>query len=58
MNKEVVEEYEVEADGVPARVQIVDTEEEYVLNYEVERPEIHTATEAILTDLRTDCKKG
>ncbi len=52
MSREVVEEYEVEADGVPARVQIVDTEEEYVLNYQVERPEIHTATEAILTDLK------
>ena len=31
--------YEVEADGVPARVSILDEEEEYVLTYGVERPE-------------------
>ncbi|MFB6144087.1 MAG: type II/IV secretion system ATPase subunit [Candidatus Nanohaloarchaea archaeon] len=49
---EVEESYEVEADGVPARVQIVDTENEYVLNYNVERPEIHTATEAVLKELK------
>lgn len=52
MNREVKEEYQVEADGVPARIQIVDTEAEYVLNYEVERPEIHTATEVVLQKLK------
>lgn len=49
---EPVEEYQVEADGVPARVRIVETEEDYILNYEVDRPNIRTATEAMLTDLK------
>jgi len=52
MTREVKEEYEVEADGVPAKIEIVDTEEEYVLNYDVERPEINTATEAVMKDLK------
>ncbi len=52
MSPEVVEEYQVDADGVPARVQIVEQEDEYVLEYKVDRPEIKTATEAVLTDLK------
>jgi flagellar protein FlaI len=57
MSREIIEEYEVEADGVPARVQIVDTNDEYVLNYQVERPEIRTATEAVLTELKEQVVK-
>lgn len=49
---EIKEQYQVEADGVPARVEIKDTEDEYVLIYELERPEIRTATEAIMSDLK------
>lgn len=49
---DVKEEYQVEADGVPAKVKIVETEEEYVLNYLVDRPEIDTATEAVLQELK------
>ncbi|MFB6190819.1 MAG: type II/IV secretion system ATPase subunit [Candidatus Nanohaloarchaea archaeon] len=49
---ELEDEYEVEADGVPARVKILDEEEEYVLTYQVQRPEIRTATEAVLSDLK------
>lgn len=49
---DVKEKYQVKADGVPARVKIVETEEEYVLNYNVERPEIDTATEAVLQKLK------
>ncbi|MFB6190130.1 MAG: type II/IV secretion system ATPase subunit [Candidatus Nanohaloarchaea archaeon] len=48
----IQDEYEVDADGVPARVRILDEEEEYVLTYKVQRPEIRTATEAILSDLK------
>ena len=54
---DIIDEYDVEADGVPARVKIVDKDGEYVLNYHVERPEIHTATEAILTDLKQQVVK-
>ncbi|MFB6147904.1 MAG: hypothetical protein ABEJ66_03395, partial [Candidatus Nanohaloarchaea archaeon] len=46
---ELKDDYEVRADGVPARVRIVDEEEEYVLTYNVKRPEIRTATEAVLS---------
>lgn len=46
------EEYQVEADGVPARVKILEKEDEYVLNYHVDRPEIDTATEAVLQELK------
>jgi flagellar protein FlaI len=49
---ELQDEYEVNADGVPARVRILDEEEEYVLTYKVQRPEIRTATEAVLSDLK------
>lgn len=49
---ETKKQYRVEADGVPARVQIAETEDEYVLNYLVERPDIHTATEAVMEDLK------
>lgn len=49
---ELEDEYEVEADGIPAHVQILDEEAEYVLTYEVKRPEIRTATEAVLSDLK------
>lgn len=47
-----VETYEVEADGVPARIEIKESEEDYVLIYDVERPEIPIATEAVLKDLK------
>ncbi len=57
MSQEVVEEYQVDADGVPARVQIVEQEDEYVLQYKVDRPEIKTATEAVLTDLKEQIVK-
>lgn len=49
---ETRQKYNVEADGVPAQVSILDEDEEYVLTYQVERPEIKTATEAILEDLK------
>jgi len=49
---ELKEEYQVEADGVPARIEVLDLEDEYVLNYSVNRPEIPTATEAVLEDLK------
>ncbi|MFQ3275169.1 MAG: flagellar protein FlaI [Candidatus Nanohaloarchaea archaeon] len=49
---ETQEEYQVEADGVPARVKILEKEDEYVLNYHVDRPEIDTATEAVLQELK------
>lgn len=52
MSREIEEEYQVEADGVPAKIEILSTDEEYVLNYNVERPEIHTATEAVLQELK------
>ncbi|MFB6145152.1 MAG: type II/IV secretion system ATPase subunit [Candidatus Nanohaloarchaea archaeon] len=55
---EIKDEYTVKADGVPAHVQILDTDSEYVLNYMVERPEIHTATEAVLKDLKEQVVKG
>lgn len=48
----IEQKYQVEADGVPAQVKIVDTEEDYVLNYLVNRPEIDTATEAVLQELK------
>ncbi len=46
------DEYQVEADGVPAKVVIKEEDDEYVLIYEIERPEIKTATEAVLGDLK------
>jgi flagellar protein FlaI len=49
---ETVSQYQVNADGVPARITIVEEEKEYVLIYRVERPEIRTATEAVMTDLK------
>ncbi|MFB6209842.1 MAG: hypothetical protein ABEJ56_06950 [Candidatus Nanohaloarchaea archaeon] len=49
---EVVEEYQVEADNVPAKIEIMEEEDEYVLNYKVDRPEIDTATEAVLQELK------
>ncbi len=52
MTEELKEEYQVEADGVPANIEIVDLEDEYVLKYRVSRPEIPTATEAVLDDLK------
>ncbi len=55
--KELKEEYKVEADGIPAHVEISETEEDYVLIYEVERPEIRTATEAVLSDLKEQVVK-
>lgn len=47
-----VHEYKVEADGVPAHVEIKDKSDEFVLTYDVNRPEIKTATEAVLDDLK------
>lgn len=47
-----VEEYSVNADGVPAHVTIVDSEDQFVLNYNVNRPEIKTATEAVMSELK------
>ncbi len=52
MTEKIEETYQVKADGVPAKVEIIDTEEEYVLAYRVERPEIPSATEAVLEDLK------
>lgn len=51
MPKEV-ETYQVNADGVPAKISIKETDEEYVLVYQVQRPEIPSATEAVLKDLK------
>ncbi|MFB6291839.1 MAG: type II/IV secretion system ATPase subunit [Candidatus Nanohaloarchaea archaeon] len=45
-------EYQIDADGVPARVTIEEKEEDYVLRYRIERPEIKTATEAVLEDVK------
>ena len=46
------QEYEVEADGVPARIRIVEREKDYVLNYNVDRPKVKTATEAVMKDIK------
>jgi len=51
------DDYKVKADGVPAHVKIREDDEEYVLLYEVERPEIRTATEAVLSDLKEQVVK-
>lgn len=48
---EVIEKYTVEADKVPAKVIIKDTDD-YVLHYELKRPQPSAATEAILDDIR------
>lgn len=58
MPEEPREEYQVEADGVPAKIRIKEVEEEYVLIYEVERPEIRTATEAVMSDLKQRIVEG
>ncbi|WEL19292.1 type II/IV secretion system ATPase subunit [Candidatus Nanohalococcus occultus] len=47
-----VDEYKVNADGVPAHIQLKEEPESFVLRYEVNRPEIKTATEAVLKDLK------
>jgi flagellar protein FlaI len=49
---ELVDRYRVDADGVPAQVRISDEDDEFVLRYHVKRPEIKTATEAVLTELK------
>jgi len=54
---EEVESYRVNADGVPAKISIKETDEEYVLVYRVEKPEIPSATEAILKDLKEEVVK-
>lgn len=49
---EVVDKYRIEADGVPAQISITDEGNDFVLRYRVEKPEVHTATEAVLTELK------
>lgn len=52
--EDVEKQYTVESDGVPARVTIGEPEDEYVLLYLLERPEIDEATEALLNDIRKE----
>lgn len=48
---EIVDKYTVEADKVPAQITIKDTGD-YVLHYELKRPQPSAATEALLDDVR------
>ncbi len=50
--KEYMEEYIVDSDGVPARIRIIDGTD-YVPHYEVDRPIINEATEAILEEIKS-----
>lgn len=50
-NEELIEEYTVEADKVPAKIEIRD-EDDYVERYRLKRPQPSAATEAILEDVR------
>ena len=52
-DKEIIEEYTVEADKVPAKVQITD-ENDYVKRYRLKRPQPSAATEAILDNVREE----
>ncbi|NMJ76506.1 helix-turn-helix domain-containing protein [Nanohaloarchaea archaeon] len=52
--EDIEKQYTVESDGVPARVTIGEPEDEYVLLYLLERPEIDEATEALLNDIRKE----
>lgn len=49
---EPMESYEVVSDGVPARIEIVKEEDEYVPTYRVRRPHAETATQALLRTVR------
>ncbi|MEF8880231.1 MAG: type II/IV secretion system ATPase subunit [Candidatus Nanohaloarchaea archaeon] len=50
---EVLEKYTVEADRVPAQIKIKDTGD-YVLRYELKRPQPSAATEALLDNIREE----
>jgi len=47
----LIEEYTVEADGVPAKIEIRD-EDDYIARYRLKRPQPSAATEAILEDVK------
>jgi flagellar protein FlaI len=51
MSEEVIEKYTVEADQVPAQITIKDVGD-YVMHYELKRPQPSAATEALLDDVR------
>ncbi|QGA80998.1 type II/IV secretion system ATPase subunit [Candidatus Nanohalobium constans] len=51
MSEEVIEEYTVKADQVPAKISIIEGSD-YVPHYELKRPQPSAATEAILDDVR------
>ena len=46
------EEYEIESDGVKAKVRIGEKEEEFVLLYKVERPQVSKGTESLIENLK------
>jgi flagellar protein FlaI len=48
----IIESYEVNAEGVPARIAIGEQESEYVLRYMVDRPEVEVGTEAFIENLK------
>lgn len=55
---EVEQEYEVNADGVPAQITIGEQESEYVLRYIVDRPEVKIGTEAFIESLKKSVIQG
>ena len=52
-DEELVEEYTVEADGVPAKIEIRD-EDDYVERYRLKRPQPSAATEAIMENVKQE----
>ena len=46
------EEYEIESDGVKAKVRIGEKEEEFVLLYKIERPKISKGTKSLIENLK------
>ncbi|MFB6208089.1 MAG: type II/IV secretion system ATPase subunit [Candidatus Nanohaloarchaea archaeon] len=49
---DIKREYQVNADGVPAQISIGDQEDEYVLRYIVDRPEVKIGTGAFIDELK------
>lgn len=52
-DEEIIEDYTVEADGVPAKIEIRD-EDDYVKRYRLKRPQPSAATEAILESVKQE----
>ncbi len=47
-----LDSYEVESDGVPAKITIAKPEEEYVPVYYLSRPQVETSTQALISTIR------